>query len=84
MSSVDPHAAQVDDTIAAIKRDVLAALQTWATEGPKTSKQVAEDLGISQPRASNLLCGKLELFSLDMLVNLALRAGLKISLTVAA
>jgi predicted XRE-type DNA-binding protein len=38
--------------------------------------------GITQPRVSDLMRGKIELFSLDALVNMAATAGLHIELHV--
>lgn len=42
-----------------------------------TQAKAAEELGITQPRVSRLLKGKVEDFSLDMLVTLAGKLGLK-------
>ena len=42
-----------------------------------TQVQAADWLGVRQPRVSDLVRGKLHLFSLDALVNMAGRAGLR-------
>jgi predicted XRE-type DNA-binding protein len=42
----------------------------------------AKALGITQPRLNALLRGKIGLFSLDALVNIATRAGLNVRLVV--
>jgi len=42
-----------------------------------TQAQAAKKLGITQPRVSRLIKGKLEDFSLDMLLKLAARVGLR-------
>jgi len=47
-----------------------------------TQQQAAELLGISQPRVSDLLRGKLHLFSVDRLINLTAAAGLQVELKV--
>jgi len=47
-----------------------------------TQVQVAERLGVSQSRVSDLLSGKTEKFSLDMLITLASRVGCKVDLAV--
>jgi len=44
----------------------------------------AERLGITQPRVSALLKGKIEEFRLDSLVNLAHQLGLQVSMRIAA
>ena len=41
-----------------------------------TQAEAAHQLGITQPRVSRLIKGKVEDFSLDMLLTLAARAGL--------
>ena len=51
------------------------------TEG-WTQVQASEQLGVGQSRVSDLLNGKCEKFSLDMLIRLASRVGCKIELAV--
>jgi predicted XRE-type DNA-binding protein len=47
------------------------------------SQQDAADLlGVTQPRVSELVRGKINFFGLDKLVNMAVRAGLSVTLTV--
>jgi predicted XRE-type DNA-binding protein len=45
-----------------------------------TQVEAARRLGISQPRVSRLIKGKVKDFSLDMLLTLAARAGLRLEL----
>jgi predicted XRE-type DNA-binding protein len=47
-----------------------------------TQAQVAERFGVAQSRVSDLLSGKTEKFSLDMLITLASRIGCKVELAV--
>lgn len=42
-----------------------------------TQTEAAEILGVTQPRVSNLVRGRLGLFSLDALVDMADRVGLR-------
>ena len=49
-----------------------------------TQAEAAHHLGITQPRVSRLLRGKVEDFSLDMLLTLATRAGLHPELRLSA
>ena len=51
------------------------------TEG-LTQAQAAEHLGVAQSRVSDLLNGKSEKFSLDMLITLASPVGCKVKLAV--
>ena len=41
-----------------------------------TQAQAADVLGVTQPRISDLMRGKINLFSLDMLLNMASAAGM--------
>lgn len=45
-----------------------------------TQKQAAEDMGISQPRLSNLINRRMDSFSLDFLVDMVFRLGHTIKL----
>jgi predicted XRE-type DNA-binding protein len=47
-----------------------------------TQRQAAKVFGVTQPRISNLVQGRLDLFSLDMLVTMLARAGVWVELTV--
>ncbi len=44
--------------------------------------QAAQLFGVTQPRISDLMRGKINLFALDALVNMAAAAGLRIELRV--
>jgi len=44
----------------------------------------ARRLGITQPRLNDLLRGKIDKFSLDMLIDLAGKAGVKVRLQITA
>jgi predicted XRE-type DNA-binding protein len=47
-----------------------------------TQAKAAKRLGVTQPRVSDLMRGKIDLFGLDALVNLATAVGLKVGLRV--
>jgi predicted XRE-type DNA-binding protein len=47
-----------------------------------TQAEAAPRLGITRPRLNDLMLGKLSKFSLDALMTLATRAGLKVQLSV--
>lgn len=61
---------------------LMTALQQRYAE--TTQAQAAKELGITQPRMSDLMRGKIHLFGLDALVNMAASAGLRIDLRVYA
>ncbi len=47
-----------------------------------SQQEAATLLGVTQPRVSELVRGKINFFALDKLVNMAARAGLGVKLTV--
>ena len=47
-----------------------------------TQSEAAEVFGITQPRLNQLLKGKIQLFSLDALVNMLAQAGMRVNMTV--
>lgn len=47
-----------------------------------TQAGAAKEFGITQPRLNQLLKGKIQLFSLDALVNMLSQAGMRVSMTV--
>lgn len=59
-----------------IRATLLRALQEWVAESGQTQTEMAEQLGITQARVSDIKHGKINSFSLDLLVKLATRAGL--------
>jgi predicted XRE-type DNA-binding protein len=58
------------------KSTLLMALQHWLEQTTGTQKAAAAHLGITQPRLSDLKRGRIDLFSLDTLLNMAEQAGL--------
>jgi len=47
-----------------------------------SQREAASLLGVTQPRVSELMRGKISFFALDKLVNMAARAGLVVTITV--
>ncbi len=69
--------------IMAMRAELMATLRQTIESQRWTQAQAAEHLGIGQSRVSDLIRGKRDKFSLDMLVTLATRAGHKIALKIA-
>ena len=67
-----------------MRADLMADLRKWIKAKRLTQAKAAETLGISQSRVSDLTRGKWERFSLEMLITLATRAGMHVSLRKAA
>lgn len=70
--------------ILAMRSQLMCELELLIHNKRWTQAQAAEVLKISQSRTSDLVRGKWEKFSLDMLLTLAARAGLKTHLVVDA
>ncbi|GKT07106.1 helix-turn-helix domain-containing protein [Desulforhabdus sp. TSK] len=67
-----------------MRADLMADLRKFIKAKELTQAKAAEILGVSQSRVSDLIRGKWEKFSLEMLITLATRAGMRISLRTAA
>ncbi|MGH8587088.1 MAG: helix-turn-helix domain-containing protein [Gammaproteobacteria bacterium] len=70
--------------ILAMRADLMARLRLVIQARGWTQTEAAERLKIPQSRVSDLVRGKWDKFSLDMLITLATRAGLKVELKAAA
>ena len=68
-----------------MRAELLVALERWLAASGQTQAeaQAAKVLGVSQARVSNIKRGKSSEFSLEQLVKLAARAGLKPQLKLA-
>jgi predicted XRE-type DNA-binding protein len=67
-----------------MRADLMADLRKFIKAKRLTQAKAAEILGVSQSRVSDLIRGKWERFSLEMLIILATRAGMRVSLRKAA
>jgi predicted XRE-type DNA-binding protein len=67
-----------------IRAQLLRGLTGWLKASGLTQIQAAKALGVTQARISDLHRGKINRFSLDLLVRLAARAGLRPKLRLAA
>lgn len=70
--------------ILTMRADMMAQLRLTIEKRKWTQAEAAKALGVSQSRVSDLMRGKWDKFSLDMLVTLAARAGLHCRLKLAA
>lgn len=67
-----------------MRSSLMNDLRAFIEKGGLTQLAAAERLGISQSRVSDLVRGKWEKFSLEMLITLEARLGRKVSLQLAA
>jgi predicted XRE-type DNA-binding protein len=67
-----------------MRADLMADLRKFIKAKRLTQAKAAEILGVSQSRVSDLIRGKWERFSLEMLITLATKAGMRVTLKRAA
>ncbi len=65
-----------------LRSQTMMAVSNWYKASGLTQAQAAKALGITQPRLNQLLKGKIGEFSLDALVNMATRAGMRVVLMI--
>lgn len=65
-----------------MRSELMIRVVDWYRKSGQTQAAAAKTLGITQPRLNALLKGKIGLFSLDALVNIATRAGLNVRLVI--
>jgi predicted XRE-type DNA-binding protein len=78
----------IQDTPAAaeslkLRSALMIALKEQIERQGWTQAEAARRFGVSQPRVSDLMRGKIELFGLDTLVNMAVAAGLHVEMRIA-
>lgn len=61
---------------------LMIALKNHITRAGMSQAQAAKLFGVTQPRISDLMRGKINLFALDALVNMATAAGLHIEMRI--
>jgi predicted XRE-type DNA-binding protein len=59
-----------------LRSALMIALKEHIERQGWTQREAARRLGVTQPRVSDLMRGKIDLFGLDTLVNMAVAAGL--------
>ena len=69
--------------VLAMRADLMGRLRLLIEERGWSQEEAARHFGVGQSRVSDLVRGKWEKFSLDMLITLAARAGKKVALALA-
>ena len=67
-----------------IRAQMMMALTGYIQERKITQSRAAKIMGVSQPRISDLVRGKIGLFTIDTLVNMVTSAGLKVEVDITA
>ena len=65
-----------------IRADLMIEIERLMKRRKLTQTAAAKLLGVTQPRVSDLVRGKIELFSIDTLVDMLTRAGVRVSVDV--
>ena len=65
-----------------LRSALMMALKDHVARAGLNQSQAAKLFGVTQPRVSDLLRGKINLFGLDTLVNMAVAAGLHVEMRV--
>ena len=66
-----------------LRSALMIALKEHIADQGWTQAEAARRLGVTQPRVSDLMRGKIDLFGLDTLVNMAVAAGLTVEMHIA-
>jgi len=67
-----------------IRSDLMMELSELIERRGWTQAQAAEVMGVSQPRISNLVRGKIDLFSIDTLIAMLGSAGVRVRVSTSA
>ena len=65
-----------------LRSDLMIRIEKYVKQSGMTQAEAARELGITQPRLNQLLKGKIQLFSLDALLNMLAQAGMRVNMTV--
>ena len=65
-----------------LRAELMTQIRDYVEGLNMTQQAAARSLGLTQPRLSDLLRGRLDRFSLDMLVNVLARAGRYVNVTI--
>jgi len=71
-------------SILQMRAELMSDLRLYIQSNGMTQVEAARQLGIAQSRVSDLMRGKWEKFSLEMLISLEARVGRKVRLELAA
>lgn len=67
-----------------IRAILMAAISEWIHQKRINQMTASKILGISQPRVSDLVNGKIEKFTIDMLVNIVIKTEQRVEMNIKA
>lgn len=65
-----------------LRSELMAAIKQHIAHSGMSQTQAAALFGVTQPRVSDLMRGKINLFGLDALVNMAAAAGMHVEMRI--
>jgi predicted XRE-type DNA-binding protein len=65
-----------------LRSSLMIALREHVKQSGMSQGQAAKAFGVTQPRISDLMRGKIDLFAIDSLVNMLTAVGLRVELRV--
>lgn len=63
-----------------LRATLMTALKNYITHAKLNQSDAAKLFGVTQPRISDLMRGKIHLFAIDALVNMAAAAGMHVEI----
>lgn len=78
--AIEPDAAQAENL--RLRSELMTTLKRHIVREGLSQADAARILGVTQPRISNLMRGKINQFGLDMLVKMAGAAGLRVTMRI--
>ncbi len=78
--AIEPTQAEAENM--KLRSRLMMALEQHIAARNWTQAEAARRLGVTQPRISDLKRGKINLFALDTLVNMAVAAGLQVEMRI--
>ncbi len=65
-----------------IRSRLMCALESYIKNNNLTQAEAAELMEVSQPRISDLIRGKLDKFTIDMLINMLSKVNIQVSVVI--
>ncbi len=66
-----------------VRSELMIEIERYIKSQGWTQKEAARQFGVTQPRISDLMRGKITLFSIDSLIEMASASGLRVSVSIA-
>ena len=67
-----------------IKTKLMSTIEAYIAEKSLTQAQAADLMGVSRPRISDVVRGKIDKFTIDALVDMLTRAGFQVDINTTA